>query len=297
MKQYTEIESTIRELEADVKNSERLVTTIGGHVVDAKNNLKAKLNEAKKLTNGMLPTAANFPYKDIWNRLANERDLLEQYIIEQRAKIECIRINDQDILEDYERRKIEIEKAKEEIEKIITGRTQLQTTIEKNHQKWYPEISNIVQEIGNNFSRFMSSMSLAGEVELTREGEYDYDKYGITIRVKYRNEEKLAILDRYVQSGGERAVAIAIYTLSLQRLTNVPFRCVDEINQGMDPNNERKIFEMLVNETCQEGQCQYFFITPKLLPKLPYKKGMTVHVVYNAKFFQQNCFILDKIAQ
>lgn len=92
----------------------------------------------------------------------------------------------------------------------------------------------------------------------------DYDEYGIQIRVKYRNAEKLQALDRHVQSGGERAVAIAIYTLSLQHITHVPFRCVDEINQGMDPRNERKVFEMLVDETCRPGQSQYFFVTPKV---------------------------------
>ena len=50
----------------------------------------------------------------------------------------------------------------------------------------------------------------------------DYDEYGIRIYVKYRNEEKLSALDRKLQSGGERAVAIAIYTLSLQHMTQVP---------------------------------------------------------------------------
>lgn len=67
-----------------------------------------------------------------------------------------------------------------------------------------------------------------------------------------------------VQSGGERAVATAAYMLSLQELTPVPFRCVDEINQGMDPNNERRIFELLVDVTTQDDSPQYFFITPKV---------------------------------
>lgn len=73
-------------------------------------------------------------------------------------------------------------------------------------------------------------------------------------------------LDRFVQSGGERAVAIAVYSLSLQQLTQVPFRCVDEINQGMDPDNERKIFDMLVAHVAQERQSQFFYVTPKVNP-------------------------------
>lgn len=96
-----------------------------------------------------------------------------------------------------------------------------------------------------------------------------------------------------MQSGGERAVAIAIYTLSLQHITSVPFRCVDEINQGMDPKNERKIFQMLVEITCQPDQSQYFFVTPKLLPDLPHSDLMTVSVVHNGKHIEDSYIFLD----
>lgn len=54
--------------------------------------------------------------------------------------------------------------------------------------------------------------------------QYDFDSYGIQIMVQYRKDAKLQTLDKYIQSGGERAVAIAIYSLSLQHVTNVPFR-------------------------------------------------------------------------
>lgn len=93
-------------------------------------------------------------------------------------------------------------------------------------------------------------------------------------------------LDRNVQSGGERAVAIAIYSLSLQQISHVPFRCVDEINQGMDATNERRIFEMLVEQTAQPGKSQYFFVTPKLLPQLNSNDLMTVHIVFNGRFVE-----------
>ena len=38
-------------------------------------------------------------------------------------------------------------------------------------------------------------------------------------------------------------MATMLYLVSLQDLTECPFRLVDEINQGMDPTNERMIFE------------------------------------------------------
>ncbi|KAL7678284.1 hypothetical protein ACOME3_004514 [Neoechinorhynchus agilis] len=34
--------------------------------------------------------------------------------------------------------------------------------------------------------------------------------------------------------------------MSIQAITDIPFLCIDEINQGMDPENERKIFELML---------------------------------------------------
>jgi chromosome segregation ATPase len=59
----------------------------------------------------------------------------------------------------------------------------------------------------------------------------DFKNYGIKIRVKYRSAEPLLDLSANHHSGGERAVATALYMLAMQELTQVPFRCVDEINQ------------------------------------------------------------------
>ena len=59
----------------------------------------------------------------------------------------------------------------------------------------------------------------------------DYESYGICIKVKFRHSDALKELTPYHQSGGERSVATMLYLMSLQKLTTVPFRCVDEINQ------------------------------------------------------------------
>jgi hypothetical protein len=63
--------------------------------------------------------------------------------------------------------------------------------------------------------------------------------------------------------------------LFAQGVTVTPFRVVDEINQGMDPANERKVFEQLVKASCQEGTPQCFLLTPKLLPDLHFTEVRT----------------------
>ena len=91
--------------------------------------------------------------------------------------------------------------------------------------------------------------------------------------------------------------------MSLQSLTRSPFRVVDEINQGMDPRNERLVHKRMVGIACGvldgvaqqsqrfengrhdeedeaasqgKGGSQYFLITPKLLHNLTYERGMRV---------------------
>ena len=109
----------------------------------------------------------------------------------------------------------------------------------------------------------------------------DYDKYGIRIRVKFRSNTQLQELTPHHQSGGEKSVSTMLYLLALQELNRCPFRVVDEINQGMDPVNERRVFDVVVETACKESTSQYFFITPKLLQNLTYGEKMTVLLVYN----------------
>lgn len=91
--------------------------------------------------------------------------------------------------------------------------------------------------------------------------------------------ETLSVLNSHRQSGGERAVSTIFYLMALQDLAQSPFRVVDEINQGMDPRNERMVHERMVDIACQERTSQYFLVTPKLLTGLKFHPKMKVHVI------------------
>ena len=135
-----------------------------------------------------------------------------------------------------------------------------------------------------------------------------------------RESEPLTTLDSHRQSGGERAVSTIFYLMSLQTLTRSPFRVVDEINQGMDPRNERLVHKRMVGIACgmvegvvqqtqssengntnddddeepkqnedarqsgRSGGSQYFLITPKLLHNLTYERGMRVLCIASGEY-------------
>ena len=95
------------------------------------------------------------------------------------------------------------------------------------------------------------------------------------------------ILDAHRQSGGERSVSTMLYLISLQELTKAPFRVVDEINQGMDPVNERKIFKRMTNAASREDTPQTFLLTPKLLNNLEYTEDCTVLCILNGPWIAE----------
>ena len=100
--------------------------------------------------------------------------------------------------------------------------------------------------------------------------------------------ESMSILDSQRQSGGERAVSTIFYLMALQDFARAPFRVVDEINQGMDPRNERMVHERMVDIACRERTSQYFLVTPKLLNNLKYHPKMRIHCINSGEGLPSN---------
>lgn len=124
------------------------------------------------------------------------------------------------------------------------------------------------------------------------EKKENFKDWGIQIQVKFREKSQLQTLSAQVHSGGERSVSTIMYLMAMQDLMKSPFRCVDEINQGLDERNERLVFKRIVENSTRapedrsdsSSHCgQYFLITPKLLPNLTdmENEGVTVHCIFN----------------
>uniref|UniRef100_A0A3Q4GV85 Structural maintenance of chromosomes protein 5 n=1 Tax=Neolamprologus brichardi TaxID=32507 RepID=A0A3Q4GV85_NEOBR len=167
------------------------------------------------------------------------------------------------VVDEYNRREQEIKQMEKELEEKSNALNAYRQNISEAKERWLNPLKHLVEQINEKFSAFFRSMQCAGEVDLHSENEEEYDKYGIRIRVKFHATTQLHELTPYHQSGGERSVSTMLYLMALQELNRCPFRVVDEINQGMDPVNERRVFDIVVRTACKETTSQYFFITPK----------------------------------
>ncbi|KAI5285648.1 Structural maintenance of chromosomes protein 5 [Ascosphaera aggregata] len=235
---------------------------------------------------------------------------LDGAIDSEKAKLDLISEGSTDIIEEYEVRQIRINRLKTQIEEEKTVLAAVDEAIGATRSRWEPELEALVAQISSAFSDSFARIGCAGQVTIDKpedseEGEAtgnrgsnafsreengsgsDFDRWSIQIMVKFRESEPLSILDAHRQSGGERAVSTIFYLMALQSISKSPFRVVDEINQGMDPRNERMVHERMVDIACNEAEVtgrQYFLITPKLLTNLAYREGMQVSCVLSGEF-------------
>ncbi|XP_023227302.1 structural maintenance of chromosomes protein 5-like isoform X1 [Centruroides sculpturatus] len=300
-------ERELHEASQNLQSLEEELEVTKRAVMEIRNSAEHLLKKAREITgvdgNGELPEKC----KEQFNRLPKTLDEIDNQIHEKQAKADCIFEKDKSVVHQYRQKRNYINQLEKDLTEKQYKLDQLKDKIEEIKKCWLPHLEDLINRINNNFSRFMSMMHCAGEISLNKsENQDDFEKYGICIKVKYRDSEQLKELTPYQQSGGERSVATVLYMISLQELTKVPFRCVDEINQvgtvwfcdeiilicqklkknhlliqGMDSTNERKVFELVVKTACQENSSQYFLLTPKLLPDLEFSENMTVLLIHN----------------
>ncbi|KAK3938407.1 SMC5-like protein [Diplogelasinospora grovesii] len=199
----------------------------------------------------------------------------------ERAKLEVIHASNPHALQEHEKLERDIEKERKHHDYWQRKMADVDGEIKTIRDQWEPRLDELVGQINEAFSHNFEQINCAGEVGVHK--DEDFDKWSIQIRVKFRMNEVLQRLDQHRQSGGERAVSTIFYLMSLQSMAQAPFRVVDEINQGMDPRNERMVHERMVEIACREHTSQYFLITPKLLSGLKYDGRMRVHTIVSGE--------------
>ncbi|KAH8259548.1 hypothetical protein KR026_006182 [Drosophila bipectinata] len=314
----------LKELDHETQEANRMYKKLLDNLRRQLEDVKSRKEEIQRNCNGELPTSSKFPFKkEFKNMNGLSLDQVRESIHDLEARLECMKnvnsevnfiyrnsikvfflnlFNFQALLV-YHELENEVKRLQDSIMRSSNEEKTIESNMSRLFDKWEPKLNGLVETISAKFSEFMESIEYIGEVVLSRADKYDFDSYGIQIMVQFRKGAQLQPLDKFIQSGGERAVSIAIYSLSLQHVTHVPFRCVDEINQGMDATNERHIFDLLLREATKHGSAQYLFVTPKvllsvifnmsiiiidftflqLLRDLNYNEHLCVSIVHNSK--------------
>ncbi|KAF9596901.1 hypothetical protein IFM89_013949 [Coptis chinensis] len=251
-----ELEAKISKLRQNLKDQEKLVKQASVHFEDCKQSTehyKEKLSAAKRHAESIAKITPELSKEFL--EMPGTIEELDAAIQDNTSQANSILFLNKNVLEEYENRQRKIENFAEKLGAADTELKACLLEIDNLKQSWLLTLRNLVSHINDTFSRNFQEMAVAGEVSLD-EHEMDFDKFGILIKVKFRQAGELQVLSAHHQSGGERSVSTILYLVSLQDITNCPFRVVDEINQGMDPINERNMFQQLVRAASQPNSPQ-----------------------------------------
>lgn len=186
-----------------------------------------------------------------------DMSIINSKIAELETKLELTDQSDEGILQRYEERQKQITTHEKYHERYTMELTAARTELESILTDWQPKLEKLCQRISDAFGKSFRKINCGGMVQVRRaENVNEFDKWAIDILVKFRENENLQVLDSHRQSGGERAVTTVFYLMALQSLARSPFRVVDEINQGMDPRNERVVHSRLVHIACKKHTSQ-----------------------------------------
>ncbi|RCI17475.1 hypothetical protein L249_2929 [Ophiocordyceps polyrhachis-furcata BCC 54312] len=216
---------------------------------------------------------------------------LEMDISAEEAKLDVIHAANPNVMREFERRAQEISRVRERMEASQERLAGLDQRLAELMNKWEPKLDELVSKINDAFAYNFEQISCAGEVRVHK--DENFDLWALDIMVKFRENETLQQLTAHRQSGGERAVSTIFFLMALQSMAQSPFRVVDEINQGMDPRNERMVHERMVEIACCEHTSQYFLITPKLLTGLRYDAKMRVLCIASGEHMPRDGNKLD----
>ncbi|KAK7419539.1 Structural maintenance of chromosomes protein 5 [Neonectria punicea] len=214
--------------------------------------------------------------RDLFSALCEGKnpEEMQMEIDAEEAKLELIHAANPNVIREFERRAQEINRLSRKMEGASEKLEKLTHEIEKIMSNWEPTLDELVSKISDAFAYNFEQISCAGEIRVHK--AEDFDAWALDVMVRFRENETLQQLTAHRQSGGERAVSTIFYLMALQSMAQSPFRVVDEINQGMDPRNERMVHERMVEIACREHSSQYFLITPKLLTGLRYDPKMRI---------------------
>nr|XP_040049541.1 structural maintenance of chromosomes protein 5 [Gasterosteus aculeatus aculeatus] len=281
MGEKNKLENDCRHGASELKITEQKCSRLEQRKVQLTEQCKGLLKRAMSICKMRPDESLPEDLRNAFSKLPDTLDEIDAMLNEERSRAECFTGLNENVVDEYNKREQEIKHLEKELEDESSALNTYRQNISEAKERWLNPLKQLVEQINDKFSDFFRSMQCAGEVDLHSENEEEYDKYGIRIRVKFHSSTQLHELTAYHQSGGERSVSTMLYLMALQELNRCPFRVVDEINQGMDPVNERRVFDIVVRTACKETTSQYFFITPKLLQNLQYADEMTVLCVHN----------------
>jgi len=272
-------------LNRELKVSEEEYSCVADQWEKGKRALQEMHSEARKAT-GVLSDDCKFKPPEEWQRKFDElgssdENVLAALLDETESELRHVKVIPEKVIADITAITERLAAAREDKDTMERDAANKGHEAKQLKRRWINGVQALVMKINDSFGGMMADLGYAGQVALKQGArEIDFTSYGIQIFVRFRHGHELQELSKGTQSGGEKSVTTAVYMMALQELTQVPFRCVDEINQGMDEKNERAIWAQLL-KVCEQHKAQYFYMAPKFPYSLPFSHQVCMLICNN----------------
>uniref|UniRef100_R7WDR8 Structural maintenance of chromosomes protein 5 n=1 Tax=Aegilops tauschii TaxID=37682 RepID=R7WDR8_AEGTA len=287
-----ELDTKIWEMEKDVKKHEKDVLSASRDYENCKRitqEHKQLVLKAKQHAESVSMITDNLAKE--FEKMPTTIEELELAIQDTESEANSMLFLNQNVLQEYQNRQREIESISTKLEDDKAECERCCSEIETTKGKWLPTLRSLVLKINDTFSRNFQEMAVAGEVSLDEHG-LDFSQYGILIKVKFRQTGELQVLSAHHQSGGVWINAVCLRCvlclhLSLERMQWLTCSPPKNMHAGMDPVNERKMFQQLVRAASQLNTPQCFLLAPKLLPDLEYSDACSILNIMNGPWIEK----------
>jgi structural maintenance of chromosomes protein 5 len=247
-------------------------------VKDARSDVRSYLREAEE----SLSMEHYMEKKEYYEQFPSNLDELEKAIEIKSEQRDRVTTSGHEVVKEHQRKQKLIEHTQAEVADMKRRYDDRRQNFHNSKSSFLEWLENGVEAMRARFSALFKGFDCLGDIGLSKCAVDDrMQELAIEILVSFRGEEMRPI-DKDGNSGGEKMATTMLYCFSLQVQDKAPaFVMVDELNQGLDPDNERYIMKVMLQDAERGSAPQSFVVTPKLLLDLPVYKNTATHVIMN----------------
>ncbi|EPR79581.1 SMC family protein, partial [Spraguea lophii 42_110] len=252
------------------------------------NEIKEKIIEIKNILNEKKAILRNIEItqkdKDEMSTYTNVIEEIDKEVAAETARLSFY-TGDENVITEFKTKENLLKELIENKTTIEGKENAIKSKINNYRKRLITALENILEPINERFKDYFGRLGYEGKLQF--DNTPVAKQWKLQILVKFRKNESFEVLSSSRQSGGEKSVSTILFILSLFDSTSSPFRLVDEINQGMDRFNEKKMHNLLVSLTENPSSPQFFIITPKIIEGLNFSKSMKIIIIFPGKFSSQ----------
>ena len=266
-----------------IKEEDGKLQQVKSHIQSAKVRYKEKKNEAKRALPQREREKNEQLFEELEAKYGSNVEALHNEIEALDGRAQGLTTGGRRILEEFNHRQKQLDMMNKTLTKNREEQDRHQSKLRERKEAFLSWLKNGIEKMRMKFSSLYRRLGCSGDLELINTESERIGNMSLQILVSYRDDVELRPISSSANSGGEKMCCTMLFcfALLLEEERMPPFVFVDELNQGLDPENELKIMTIMFEDAEKDTAPQSFVVTPKLLLNLPFHSQTKSHIIFN----------------